>query len=105
VGKSAQNPFGLTHLHLLEKRQGASPGIPSGQAAPQDKAIGQLGLDAPARIERGQRVLRDQGNLGTEEPAPLMPSEGQEVAPAERNRSLREADTLRQDAENRFGNR
>jgi hypothetical protein len=64
--------------------------------------VGDLRPYAARRVERGERVLRDEGAGGGNGAAPLGGGKGQEVGAAQENLAARDLDRAGEDAEDRF---
>ncbi len=90
-------------MDLVEQGERALLRRLRGKAALQPQAVGQLGGDAPAGIERRHRVLGDQGDVGADHGAPFPRRRAQKIAPGEGDVAGGDADRARQDAQHRLG--
>ena len=63
--------LGLGHLDLAEHLEGAGAGLGPADVAVEEDALRDLATDGHGRVERGHRVLGDQGDLVTPDIAHL----------------------------------
>ena len=91
----------LANMHLFEEAERARLGGRGVEAEDADEPVGHLGFDALGRIERGQRVLRDQRGADADEAASPGVAQREEVHAAEPHGAFDHFDRARQDAEDR----
>jgi hypothetical protein len=73
--------------HEVHQLGRAGQRVPPGQPVPYPQWLGDLVPDGEDRIERGQRVLEDHGDLPAAYPAPVALGHPQQVAPVQGHRA------------------